>query len=215
MASLCVREGKGEVYAVGLQFSEVSGGTNGTITLTIAGNNGVPDEVSNHLHNIWLKLRDIAEVCHIHYNNKGMPYPITYDGDSSPSNEALNGANHLVLRLCCDIYRHSLRKFAARVDKRSSAFFEFAEALEEYWQHQVETDEAARQGFYKAVKFIKTIKAILSRKEEDINFNFLSNVMASLQRIVLSLLKSRRLNSWCIQVEKCKLMLQYVMTEPC
>lgn len=62
-----------------------------------------------------------------------MPYPITYDSNSSPSNEALKGANQLLLRLCCDIYRHSLRKFAARVDKRSSAFFEFAEALEEYW----------------------------------------------------------------------------------
>lgn len=39
--------------------------------------------------------------------------------------------------------------------------------------------------------------------------------MVSLERIVLSLIKSRRLNSWWIQVGKCKLLLQYVMTEPC
>uniref|UniRef100_U4KU47 Uncharacterized protein n=1 Tax=Pyronema omphalodes (strain CBS 100304) TaxID=1076935 RepID=U4KU47_PYROM len=79
-----------------------------------------------------------------------MPYPITYDSNSSPSNEALKGANQLLLQI----------------------------------------DKAAQQGFYKAVKFIKTIKAILSEKEEDINFDFLSKVMVSLERIVLSLIKS-------------------------
>ena len=48
-ASLCVRVGKGEVFAVGLQLSEVDGGPNGTITLTIAGNKGVTEEVWEHL----------------------------------------------------------------------------------------------------------------------------------------------------------------------
>ena len=49
LASLCVRAGKGEVYAVGLQLSENNGGPSGKISLTIAGNGDVPIEVSSHL----------------------------------------------------------------------------------------------------------------------------------------------------------------------
>ena len=92
MASLCVRVGKGEVYAVGLQLSEVDGGPGGTITLTIEGNKGVPMDVLKHLHATWLKLQNIAKICHKHYKDQGAPYPMNYG--SPLSKDALNDAKN-------------------------------------------------------------------------------------------------------------------------
>ena len=117
IASLCIHESKGEVYAVGLRLSEVGGGLNGTITLTIAGNRGVPVEVSKHLHATWMKLQDIAKVCHKHYKDQGTSYNINYANDSPPSKDALHDASEMLLRLKLDVYRYSLRKFVARLDK--------------------------------------------------------------------------------------------------
>jgi len=50
LASICVRKGKGEVYAIAMQLEEDNKRSRGTITLTIAGNHGVPKEASSHLH---------------------------------------------------------------------------------------------------------------------------------------------------------------------
>ena len=191
MASLCVRLGKGEVYAVGLQLSEVDGGPNGTITLTIAGNRGVPAEVSKHLHATWMKLQDIAKVCHKHYKDQGTPYHINYTNDSPPSKDALHGASEMLLCLKLDVYRYSWRKFVARLDKHYDAFMEFAEGLNEYWLHRPESNIDAKKEFESATKHIRVIKLLVSgKKKRDIDFNRLVRLVDQLHWLVRSLVKS-------------------------
>ena len=206
MASLCVRVGKGEVYAVGLQILEVDGGPNGTITLTIAGNKGVPVEVSKHLHATWMKLQNIAKNCHKHYKDQGAPYPISYANDSPPSKDVLNDASQMLLCLKLDVYRYSLRKFVARLDKHYDAFMEFAESLNEYWLHQpAESNNDAKNKFKRATNDIRVIRLLVSgKKMEDINFDDLIELVGDLQWLVPSLVKSQCLASWSDGVAECK-----------
>ena len=205
MASLCVRAGKGEVYAIGLQLSEVDGGPNGTITLTIAGNKGVPEDVSKHLHATWMRLQDIAKVCHKHYKDQGAPYPMNYANESPPSKAALKDASEVLLRLKLDVYRYSLRKFVARLNKHYDAFMEFAERLNEYWLGQPESNYDAKNQFKKATNGIRVIRSLVSgKKMKDINFNHLVKLVGNLKFLVRSLVKSQRLASWRDGVAKSK-----------
>ena len=199
MASLCVRVGKGEVYAIGLQLSEVDGGPNGTITLTIAGNRGVPVEVSKHLRATWMKLQDIAKVYHKHYKDQGAAYSIIYANDSPPSKDALHDASEMLLHLKLDVYRYGLRKFVARLDKHYDAFMEFFERLYEYWLHQPESNTDAHRKFLKATSCIGAIRLLVSgKKMKDIDFNDLVRQVNRLQRLVRSLVTShwQCLASW-------------------
>ena len=199
VASLCVRAGKGEVYAVGLQLSEVDGSPNGTITLTIAGNRGVPVEVSKHLHATWMKLQDIAKVCHKHCKDQGTLYHINYSNDSPPSKDAFHDASEMLLRLKLDVYRYSLQKFVVRLDKHYDHFMEFAEGLNEYWLHRPESNIDAKKEFESATKHIRVIKLLVSgKKKKDINFNRLVRLVDQLQWLVRFLVTSHLqcLASW-------------------
>ena len=205
MASLCVRAGKGEVYAVGLQISEVDGGPNGTITLTIAGNRGVPVEVSKHLRATWMKLQDIAKVYHKHYKDQGAAYSINFANNSPPSKDALHGASEMLLCLKLDVYRYSWRKFVARLDKHYGAFMKFFERLYEYWLHQPESNTDAHTKFVKATSCIGAIRLLVSgKKMEDINFDDLIELVGDLQWLVPSLVKSQCLASWSDGIAECK-----------
>ena len=203
LASLCVRKGKGEVYAVGMQFSEFNSDASGII-LTIAGNGNVPEEVSSHLRALWMQLRDIAKDCYEHYKHQGTPYAITYNGDSPPSKNALNSASGMLERLGMDVFRHSLRKFVARLNKRYNAFREFSESLQKYWLQQPESDEDARINFEGADLAIRTIKEMVSIRVEDVNLDLLLTFLNKLHLLVRALLKTQRLPSWCIGVAKSK-----------
>ena len=129
VASLCVRAGKGEAYAVGLQFSEINSDASGKIILTIAGDGNVPVEVSSHLRALWMQLQEIAKVRYKHYKHQGMPCAITYSEDSPPSKNAFNGTSEILQRLKTDVFRHSLQKFVGRLDKRYDAFLEFSSSF--------------------------------------------------------------------------------------
>jgi len=53
LASIYIRKGKGEVYAVATQFHEKNdGSTGGKLALTTAGNSAVPPEVVSHLQSV-------------------------------------------------------------------------------------------------------------------------------------------------------------------
>ena len=197
LASLCVRAGKGEVYAVGLQLLEINGGPSGKIILTIAGNGAVPVEVSSHLRALWMQLRDIAKVCYKHCKDQGTPYRITYNGDSPPSKNTLNAASKMLQRLKMDVFRHSLHKFVARVDKRYNAFLEFSERLKDYWLQQPESDKDAQKKFEVAARAIRIIKQVVSGGVGDIDLDVLLTAVNTLPPQVRGLVKSRRLPSWC------------------
>ena len=199
IASLCVRAGKGEVYAVGLQLSEVDGSPNGTITLTIAGNRGVPVEVSKHLRATWMKLQDIAKVYHKHYKDQGAAYSINFANNSPPSKDALHDASEMLLRLKLDFYQYGLQKFVARLDKHYDAFMEFSKRLKEYWLHQPESNIDAKNIFVWATDCIEVIRLLVSgKKMKDIDFNDLVRLVDQLQRLVRSLVTShwQCLASW-------------------
>jgi hypothetical protein len=68
LASICVQRGRGEVYAIALQFHErIDGSTGGIVALTVAGNDKVPENVLKHLIEVWNKLREIAHQCRRFY----------------------------------------------------------------------------------------------------------------------------------------------------
>jgi len=78
LASICVRKGKGEVYAVAMQLHEnKDGSAGGKLTLTIAGNSGVPPELYR-TRKVWsasfkrsllaAMLSTKTAVCHTHSN---------------------------------------------------------------------------------------------------------------------------------------------------
>ena len=71
---------------------------------------------------LWMQLQDIAKVFYKHYKDRGTPYLTT-------SKNALNGASEMLQRLKMDVYRHSLRKFVALVDKCFNAFLKFSGRL--------------------------------------------------------------------------------------
>ena len=212
LASLCVSAGKGEVYAVGLQLLETNRGSGGKIILTIAGNRAVPVEVSSHLRALWLQLQGVAKVCYNYYKDRDMPYGITYDKDSPPSKNALKGASELLQRLKIAVYRHCLREFAARVDKRYNAFLEFSERLKKYWLQQPESDKAAQDNFEAAAMVIGIIKTMVSKmvlkmvskRVEDVDLDLLLTAVDALQPQVRALVKAQCLPDWCNGVAKSK-----------
>ena len=204
LASLCVRAGKGEVYAVGLQLLEINGGPSGKIILTIAGNGNVPVEVSSHLRALWIQLQDIARVCYKYYKDQGTPYPITYNEDSPPSKNTLNDASEMLQRLKMNVFRHSFRKFVARVNKHYNAFLEFSARLTDYWLQQPESNKDAQKNFELAARAIRIIKRMVSRGVDHIDLDRLLPVVDTLQSQVRVLVKSRLLLSWCIGVAESK-----------
>ena len=193
MASLCVSAGKGEIYAVGLQLSD-DGGPNGTITLTIAGNKGVNEKVSEHLHAIWMKLQLIAKSCHEYYKVRGVTYPMDYANESPPSKAALEDASEVRLHLTLDVYRYSLRKFVARLNKHYNAFMAFAEMLNEYWLDQPETNNDHKKNFQEATDFVRFIRFLV--RQDEINYSDLVTMVKGLWLLVRSLRKSKCLASW-------------------
>jgi hypothetical protein len=129
LASICVRKGKGEVYAIAIQLQEHNG-LGGTITLTIAGNHGVPNEVSSHLRKVWLQLQEIAQSYYTHYSNQKIS--IQYAEKSPPAREVMAVAKPLISQLKLVLYKHSFSKFASRVNKRYDKFIDFTEKLEKH-----------------------------------------------------------------------------------
>jgi len=115
LASICVRKGKGEVYAIAIQLQEHNG-LGGTITLTIAGNHGVPNEVSSHLRKVWLQLQEIAQSYYTHYSNQKIS--IQYAEKSPPAREFMAVAKPLISQLKSSLQTLSFSKFASRVNKR-------------------------------------------------------------------------------------------------
>ena len=203
LASLCVRVGKGEVYAVGMRFSEINSDASDKIILTIAGDGNVPVEVSSHLRALWMQLQEIAKVRCKHYKHQGMPYT-TYSEDSPSSKNAFNGTSEMLQRLKTDVFRHSLQKFVGRLDKRYDAFLEFSSSLQKYWLQQPKSDEDARIDFVNADLAVRTIKKVVSIGVEDVNLDLLLTAVNELQPLVHALVKSRRLPSWCTSVAKSK-----------
>ena len=155
LASICVREGN-EVYAVAIQFYNSSEG--GKLTLTIAGNFGVPPQVVSHLEIVWNLLERIVDGCHgIDKKNKGKQYSIRCS-DSSPNyRPAIAASRPLVADLKASIYRHSLQKFASRIKNRYQPFMTFMERLEEYMAKASDEDQDAWKSLLSARDFMAYI----------------------------------------------------------
>lgn len=107
LASICVCKGKGEVYAIAIQLQE--DGSAGSITLTVAGNNVVPKEVSSHLRKGWQQLQQIAQSCYKFYSGHGQKYLFQYAEQSPPADDALAAAEPLVSQLLVVLYNTLLR----------------------------------------------------------------------------------------------------------
>ena len=132
-ASICIRKGKGEAYAVAIQLYEgYDGSAGGKLTLTIAGNSGVPPEVETHLKSVLGQLRMIAHSCHKSYKDNGTKHPLQYREQSPHSGEAIAASGRLVVDLKASLYRHSLEKFTSRIGKRYKAFEVFVGSHEEH-----------------------------------------------------------------------------------
>jgi hypothetical protein len=137
LASICVRRGKGEVYAIAIQLNQCKDDTNGgTIALTVAGNDNVPEAVVEHLKKVWYKLKDISHQCHQFYTKKREEKSMQYRGESPDSAAALSASKELVLELMEMVYRHSLEKFTSRVNKRYSKFQDWFKELSAYVEKQ-------------------------------------------------------------------------------
>ena len=132
LASICVREGKGEVYAVAMQFYERDDGEGGKLALTIAGNCGVPPQVVTHLEIVWNLLQGIINCYHGVDKNKGKQYSIPCWDPSPDYRPARAASRPLVADLKATIYRHSIEKFTSHIKKRYQPFMTFMERLEEY-----------------------------------------------------------------------------------
>lgn len=92
LASICVRKGKSEAYAVAMQLYENKDGSGGgKLTLTISGNSGVPPEVVSHLQSVLSQLQAIAARCHAFHKDRGMPYPLKYNKTRPPVTAGLAG----------------------------------------------------------------------------------------------------------------------------
>ena len=126
LASICVRKGKGEVYAIAIQSHENDSEPDyaGTLTFTIAGNYGVQREVISHLQSVLDQLHIIADRCHRFQNEGEKPYP----GLSPHTSRAIIDSQHLKE----SIYRHSLEKFTSRINKRYGPFMAFMARLGKY-----------------------------------------------------------------------------------
>ena len=133
LASICVRKGKGEVYAVVMQLYEKNDSSaGGKLTLTIAGNSGVPPEVVSHLQSVLSQLRTIANRCHAFHKARGKKFRLKYDQVSPPSHAPIHDSKLLVANLKASLYRHSINKFVSRIEKRYKDFQDFMERLERY-----------------------------------------------------------------------------------
>jgi hypothetical protein len=140
LASICVRKEK-EVYAVAMQLYGNDGSAEGKLVLTIAGNFGVPPEVVSHLQNVLSQLRTISSRCHAFHGDRGMAYPLQYNKIPPPSHSALLASEPLVADLKASIYRHSIDKFASRIEKHYVAFLDFIERLKLYMATASDQDD--------------------------------------------------------------------------
>jgi len=129
LASICVRKGMGEVYAIAMQLEEDNKRSWGTITLTIAGNHGLPKEVSSYLHKTCQRIQEIAKSCYVYHKNRGQS-----DQRTPPTREALADAKPLVSLLKIDLYNQSFDKFASRLKKRNDEFMASCKSWRIIWR---------------------------------------------------------------------------------
>ena len=123
LASIYIRKGKGEVYAVVMQsYEKNDNSARGKLTLTIAGNSGVPPEVESHLKSVLGRLRKIADGYHKFCKDKGRIYSLQYREQSPNPGEAITASRPLAADLKASLYRHSLEKFTHRIGERFKGF---------------------------------------------------------------------------------------------
>jgi len=100
------------------------GNAGGKLTLTIAGNSGVPPEV------VPRQLRTIASRCHSFRKDRGTTYLVTHSSTTKyhppPIHPPFFVSEYIADRTA-SIYRHSIDKFVSRIEKRYVAFPDFIE----------------------------------------------------------------------------------------
>jgi hypothetical protein len=201
LASICVRKGKGEGYAVAMQLYEKDDGSGGgKLTLTIAGNYGVPPEVVSHLQSVLSQLRTIADRCHAFHKDRGVKHPLQYDDKMSPPHAPLLASEPLVADLKASIYRHSIEKFVSRIGKRYVKFLDFMERLEGYMANSSDQADDAWNALLKVRSLIVAIfKFVLPR---DFKYEELVRVMESLNKRVCIALDSGAATLWADAVKR-------------
>lgn len=101
LASICAAQ-KGEVFAVS---AEISGDH---IVLRVAGNNGVPLAVKEHLEGVWKRLQDFN------------PIPNKNNGHNSEHTPPMDPAEfHSEWALCQQIYQFSMNRLYRRLKKHA------------------------------------------------------------------------------------------------
>ena len=199
LASICIRKGKGEVYAVAMQSYEKNDSSAGRkLTLTIAGNSGVPPEVESHLKSVLGQLQKIADGCHKFHKDKGMIYFLRYKEQPPHSDEAIAASRSLVADLKVFLYRHSLEKFTSRIGKRYKAFIDFIGSLEE---HNALHGDDAWKTLLVVQKFIMDITKRVQPATE-IEYGELVSLLDTLSKDVRGVLKSKTaIDAWVKAVE--------------
>jgi hypothetical protein len=186
LASICVRKGAGEIYAVAMQVDE----NKGKFTVTIAGNKGVPPAVVAHLESVLGQLEGIADAYHRFYKEKGKKYPIEYREESPDPHEAMVASTQLVAELKESIYRHSLEKFTARIDKRYKEFTAFMVKLEQHMD--AASDDSKDSVTWENLSDAQHLLNLVSHTIRDpiVDYRKLVTIMDSLNGLIRELVKS-------------------------
>jgi len=194
LASICVRKGKGEVYAVAMQlYGGRNGGAGGKLTLTIAGDSGVPPEVISHLQSVVSQFQAITARCHTFRKDCSMRYPLKYN-KISIAQLAIIGSAPLITDLKVCIYRHSIEKFVHRIEKRYEAFLDFMERLDLYMDTALDQDDDAWRTLLDVHNTIVAIaKSVLPT---DFEYEHLVSVLDTLNRKVRVVLNSDAVTEW-------------------
>ena len=171
----------------------------GKLTLTIAGDSGVPLEVVSHLKSVFGQLREIADRCHQFYKNEGMNYSLRQRDKSPHSGEALATSTQLVADLKSSLYRHSLEKFISRINKYYKEFMAFIRRLQEHrTQASEEASEEAEaskvaQGSWNALLRVRHSMEFIVEMllPTDFKYDELVTRLDALQEYVRDVLKSK------------------------
>ena len=123
LASICVRRGKGEAYAIAIQLEDERK-LKGSVTLTIAGNHGVPKEVSDHLDAVWKMVQKIAQLCRKRRREKRNGHAIDYNKESHDATATVTEDVIVqgVSELNRIIYMHCFEKLDSRIRKYFNRF---------------------------------------------------------------------------------------------
>jgi hypothetical protein len=205
LASICVQRGRGEVYAIALQFHErIDGSNGGIVALTVAGNDNVPEAVVKHLIEVWNKLRDIAHKCHRFYVEKREPLPMQYRGESPDSFAALSAAGAVVRELEEMVYRHSLEKFTSRVNKRYRKFQDFIRALKDYIEKR-DLNQLPDSHLWKTLKLVagglqSVEKLLRAHTATTLPFVDMIKKMSALTSLISTLVQSPSVSQWPLLV---------------